>query len=59
MRVGHKELKKSGIFMLPGFAKFVVIKNPRRKNVKGSIPLRKSRPYSMRNQREKLSGTPR
>ena len=25
---GYKELKKSGIFLLPGFAKFVVIKKP-------------------------------
>ena len=25
--VGHKELKKNGIFVLPGFAKFVVVKN--------------------------------
>jgi nucleoid DNA-binding protein len=26
--VGHKELKKNGIFVLPGFAKFIVIKKP-------------------------------
>ena len=26
--VGHKELKKNGIFLVPGFAKFVVVKNP-------------------------------
>ena len=26
--VGHKELKKSGSFLVPGFAKFVVIKKP-------------------------------
>jgi DNA-binding protein HU-beta len=23
--VGHKELKKNGIFLVPGFAKFVVV----------------------------------
>ena len=26
--VGYKEMKKSGEFLLPGFAKFVVIKKP-------------------------------
>ena len=26
--IGHKELKKSGTFVLPGFAKFVVVKKP-------------------------------
>jgi nucleoid DNA-binding protein len=26
--VAYKELKKSGIFMLPGFAKFMVVKKP-------------------------------
>src|SRR5215831_4333617 len=26
--VGYKELKKNGAFLLPGFAKFVVIKKP-------------------------------
>ena len=26
--VGHAELKKSGIFVLPGFAKFVVVEKP-------------------------------
>src|ERR1019366_1263454 len=26
--VGYKELKKTGIFLVPGFAKFVVIKKP-------------------------------
>ena len=25
VEVGHKELKKNGIFLVPGFAKFVVI----------------------------------
>jgi nucleoid DNA-binding protein len=24
--VGHKELKKNGVFLVPGFAKFVVVK---------------------------------
>ena len=28
--IGHKELKKRGEFVLPGFAKFVVIKKPAR-----------------------------
>ena len=26
--VGHKELKKNGVFLVPGFAKFVVVKKP-------------------------------
>jgi hypothetical protein len=29
-RVRHKELKKNGIFVLHGFAKFVVVKKPAR-----------------------------
>ena len=26
--IGYKELKKAGVFLVPGFAKFVVIKKP-------------------------------
>ena len=26
--IGHKELKKNGVFLVPGFARFVVIKKP-------------------------------
>ena len=33
--VGHKELKKSGTFLLPGFAKFVVIKKPATERTSG------------------------
>ena len=36
--VGYKELKKTGMFMLPGFAKFVVIKKPATKARKGTNP---------------------
>ena len=36
--VGHKELKKSGVFLLPGFAKFVVVKKPATKARKGVNP---------------------
>ena len=36
--IGYKELKKSGVFMLPGFAKFVVIKKPATKARKGINP---------------------
>ena len=39
--VGHKELKKSGAFVLPGFAKFVVIKKPATKERKGINPFTK------------------
>ena len=39
--VGHKEMKKSGTFLLPGFAKFVVIKKPATKARKGINPFTK------------------
>ncbi|HVV40825.1 MAG TPA: HU family DNA-binding protein [Nitrobacter sp.] len=35
---GYKELKKNGLFLLPGFAKFVVIKKPATKARKGTNP---------------------
>ena len=38
VNVGHKELKKNGIFLVPGFAKFVVIKKPATKARKGTNP---------------------
>ena len=38
VEVGHKELKKSGLFIVPGFAKFVVIKKPATKARKGTNP---------------------
>jgi DNA-binding protein HU-beta len=39
--VGYKEMKKTGEFMLPGFAKFVVIKKPATKARKGINPFTK------------------
>jgi DNA-binding protein HU-beta len=39
--VGHKELKKSGTFLVPGFAKFVVIKKPATKEREGINPFTK------------------
>ena len=36
--IGYKELKKTGIFVVPGFAKFVVIKKPATKARKGTNP---------------------
>jgi nucleoid DNA-binding protein len=39
--VGYKELKKNGTFLLPGFAKFVVIKKPATKERKGINPFTK------------------
>ena len=39
--VGHKELKKSGVFLVPGFAKFVVVKKPATKARKGINPFTK------------------
>jgi DNA-binding protein HU-beta len=35
---GYKELKKNGIFLVPGCAKFVVIKKPATKARKGTNP---------------------
>ena len=39
--VGYKELKKTGVFVLPGFAKFVVIKKPATKARNGINPFTK------------------
>jgi len=39
--IGHKELKKSGLFLVPGFAKFVVIRKPATKARKGINPFTK------------------
>ena len=36
--IGHKQLKKTGIFTLPGFAKFRVVKKPATKARKGTNP---------------------
>lgn len=39
--VGYRELKKSGIFTLPGFAKFRVVKKPATKAREGTNPFTK------------------
>jgi nucleoid DNA-binding protein len=39
--LGHKELKKTGAFVLHGFAKFVVVKKPARPARKGINPFTK------------------
>jgi nucleoid DNA-binding protein len=41
--VGHKELKKNGIFVLPGFAKFVVVRKPARPAREGINPFTKEK----------------
>jgi len=41
--VGHKELKKSGLFVLHGFAKFVVVKKPARPAREGINPFTKEK----------------
>jgi DNA-binding protein HU-beta len=41
--VAHRELKKNGIFVLPGFAKFVVIKKPARPAREGINPFTKEK----------------
>jgi nucleoid DNA-binding protein len=39
--LGYKEMKKNGSFVLPGFAKFVVIKKPATKERQGINPFTK------------------
>ena len=39
--IAHKELKKSGTFIVPGLAKFVVVKKPATKARKGINPFTK------------------
>lgn len=39
--IAHRELKKNGLFTLPGFAKFVVVKRPARPARKGINPFTK------------------
>ncbi len=41
--VGHEELKKSGVFVLPGFAKFVVVDKPARPAHEGINPFTKEK----------------
>ena len=36
--VGYKELKKNGVFVVPGFAKFIVVKKPATKAREGINP---------------------
>jgi DNA-binding protein HU-beta len=41
--VGHRALKKHGVFVLPGFAKFVVVKKPARPAREGINPFTKEK----------------
>jgi nucleoid DNA-binding protein len=41
--VGHKELKKNGVFVVPGFAKFIVVKKPARPAREGINPFTKEK----------------
>jgi DNA-binding protein HU-beta len=41
--VGHKELKKIGVFVLHGFAKFTVVKKPARPAREGINPFTKQK----------------
>jgi DNA-binding protein HU-beta len=43
VELAHRELKKNGIFVLPGFAKFVVIKKPARPTREGINPFTKEK----------------
>ena len=40
--IGHRELKKNGIFTVPGFAKFRVVKKPATKAREGINPFTKA-----------------
>lgn len=40
-QIGYRELKKNGIFTLPGFAKFRVVKKPATKAREGTNPFTK------------------
>jgi DNA-binding protein HU-beta len=41
--LGHRELKKNGVFVVPGFAKFVVVKKPARPAREGINPFTKEK----------------
>ena len=43
IELGHKELKKTGMFVLHGFAKFVVVKKPARPAREGINPFTKEK----------------
>src|SRR5579863_5385978 len=43
VNIGHKELKKTGVFVLHGFAKFVVVKKPARPAREGINPFTKEK----------------
>ena len=55
-KIGYKELKKTGAFFVPGFAKFVVIKKPLQKSGKGLIRSQRSQQYSRRSRLGRSSG---
>jgi nucleoid DNA-binding protein len=41
VEIGHKELKKTGVFVLPGLVKLLVVKKPATKERKGINPFTK------------------
>ena len=53
--IGYSELKKSGA-LVPGFAKFVVIRSRQQKSAAASIHSRKSRQFSKRSRLVRSSG---
>jgi DNA-binding protein HU-beta len=52
--VGHKALKKAGVFVLPGFAKFVVVKKPARRVPEGINPFTNEKQMFAANLRAKV-----
>ena len=57
--VGYKELKRTGAFFVPGFAKFVVIKKPPQRRGKASTRSQRNQQYSRLSQLGRLSGLAR
>jgi DNA-binding protein HU-beta len=57
--IAHSELKKNGAFVVPGFARFVVIKKPATKARKGINPFTKEPTvFKARPARKVLKGRP-
>jgi nucleoid DNA-binding protein len=54
--IGYKELKKTGAFFVPGFAKFVVIKKPLQRSGAASIRSQRSQQYLRRSPLGRSSG---
>ena len=54
--IGYKELKKTGAFLVPGFAKLLLSKSLPQRSGATAIHSRRSRQYSKRNRLRRSSG---